>query len=67
MGLTTSCTVTAYNQRGQYEGKRLSLVSCHNNSVEIQIEGGYMDTIWVDMNELKTAVENIAKTAELDN
>lgn len=66
MSLTTSCTVTAYNHNGKFEGKRLSLVSCTNGYVEVQIDGCLSDAIWVDGDELKRAVENMINTNKLD-
>ena len=61
--MTTSCTITAYDQRGRETNKRLSLVSCcANGMVEVQIENCFGDAIWVEIDELKRAVENMANS-----
>ena len=57
--MTTSCTLVAYNEKGAESGKRLSLVSCSNGMIEVQIEGCLCDAIWVDGDELKRATENM--------
>lgn len=64
--MTTSCIITAYDQRGRETNKRLSLVSCTNGMVEVQIESSFSDTIWVEIDELKRAVENIANSNKQD-
>lgn len=64
--MTTSCTIIAYDQRGRETGKRLSLVSCSNDMVEVQIENSFCDAIWVEIDELKRAVENMANSNKSD-
>lgn len=63
--MTTSCTIVAYDNYGKETGKRLSLVSCSNGMVEVQIENDFGDAIWVDGDELKRAVENIMNSNKL--
>jgi len=64
--MTTSCTITAYDEYERETNKRLSLVSCSNGMVEVQIENSIGNAIWVDGDELKRAVENKMNRNKLD-
>ena len=62
--MTTSCTITAYDEYERATDKRLKLVSCSNGMVEVEVENGLSSTIWVDIDELKRAVENMVNSSE---
>lgn len=64
--MTTSCIITAYDQRLKENGKQLELTSCSNGMVEVQIQHSLADAIWVEIDELKRAVENMANSNESD-
>lgn len=63
--MITSCIITAYDQRLEENGKQLELTSCPNGMVEVQIQHSLADAIWVNIDELKYAVENIVNSNKL--